>query len=396
MKRWKHLLVVGLTICSAMAFIPNLIVQAQDSVTVSVDAPAEVAQGTDFIARVDVNQVTNFDGANYDVTYDPAILEVTNASNGLIAGTTIPVDMWGVISPGRVRMIQNVPGLSGVSGSGYLAEIHFHVLGSASSTSSIGLSNGVLADNAANEIPAAWVGDSVHINTVLDADFSVTAQQGIAGVTQFVFDDSSTGGTPPYTFSWDFDNNGTVDSTAASPSYIYASAGNYTVTLIVTDSSLAATSNTESKTSYIAVFAPLDADFSTNALEGVAGRTAFAFSDQTTGGKTPYTYQWSFGDGGTSTSANPTHSYASAGTYTVTLSVTESLSTISTETKTSYIKVYKSGDANKDGNVNSLDITKVERIIMALDNQTVGADANGDGNVNALDITRIELTIMGS
>ena len=53
------------------------------------------------------------------------------------------------------------------------------------------------------------------------------------------------------------------------------------------------------------------------------------------------------------------------------------------------------GDANEDGWVNILDITKVERIIVGLDAETPGADANQDGNVNALDITKIERLIVG-
>jgi hypothetical protein len=53
------------------------------------------------------------------------------------------------------------------------------------------------------------------------------------------------------------------------------------------------------------------------------------------------------------------------------------------------------GDANGDGAVNSLDITKVKRIIIGLDPPTSGADANGDGYVNALDITRLEQIILG-
>jgi hypothetical protein len=57
--------------------------------------------------------------------------------------------------------------------------------------------------------------------------------------------------------------------------------------------------------------------------------------------------------------------------------------------------VYTPGDANEDGSVNSLDITKVKRIIMALDSSTPGADANSDGAVNAIDITRIEQIILG-
>jgi hypothetical protein len=55
----------------------------------------------------------------------------------------------------------------------------------------------------------------------------------------------------------------------------------------------------------------------------------------------------------------------------------------------------KPGDANGDGVVDALDITKVERIIVGLDASTPGADANGDGNVNALDITKVERIIAG-
>jgi hypothetical protein len=53
------------------------------------------------------------------------------------------------------------------------------------------------------------------------------------------------------------------------------------------------------------------------------------------------------------------------------------------------------GDANGDGVVNALDITKVERIVAGLDAQTAGADANQDGAVNALDITKVERIIAG-
>jgi hypothetical protein len=53
------------------------------------------------------------------------------------------------------------------------------------------------------------------------------------------------------------------------------------------------------------------------------------------------------------------------------------------------------GDGNGDGVVNALDITKVERVIVALDTETPGADANGDGNINAMDITMVEMIIAG-
>jgi len=71
-----------------------------------------------------------------------------------------------------------------------------------------------------------------------------------------------------------------------------------------------------------------------------------------------------------------------------------------TETRTLTIETtpssYPPGDANQDGSVNSLDITKLKRIIMGLDAPTPEADANGDGNVDALDITSVELIITGA
>ncbi|MFC1861385.1 leucine-rich repeat domain-containing protein, partial [Chloroflexota bacterium] len=53
------------------------------------------------------------------------------------------------------------------------------------------------------------------------------------------------------------------------------------------------------------------------------------------------------------------------------------------------------GDANNDGEINALDITKVERIIAGLDYETPGADTNQDGSINAQDITKVERLIAG-
>jgi len=148
-------------------------------------------------------------------------------------------------------VINNVPGLPGVSGSGYLSEIHFHVVGSAGNTSDITLSSGVLSANTATEITATWVGDSVHVNTALDAEFSASVLEGVAEVTEFTFTDETTGGMSPYTYEWDFDNDGAVDSTAASPAHIYANAGTYTVSLTVTDA--CGNTDIESKENYIMI-----------------------------------------------------------------------------------------------------------------------------------------------
>jgi PKD repeat protein len=52
----------------------------------------------------------------------------------------------------------------------------------------------------------------------------------------------------------------------------------------------------------------------------------------------PLTWQWSFGDGGTSTMQHPTHTYTTPGTYTVSLTVSNPAGT-DPEVKTAYITV---------------------------------------------------------
>ena len=47
------------------------------------------------------------------------------------------------------------------------------------------------------------------------------------------------------------------------------------------------------------------------------------FEANASGGTTPYTYAWNFGDGDTSTSENPSHTYDYAASYVVTLVVTD-------------------------------------------------------------------------
>jgi len=49
------------------------------------------------------------------------------------------------------------------------------------------------------------------------------------------------------------------------------------------------------------------------------------------GGTIPYTWAWTFGDGGTSPDQNPDHAYTAAGTYNVTLTVTDATSNTATD-----------------------------------------------------------------
>jgi PKD repeat protein len=118
---------------------------------------------------------------------------------------------------------------------------------------------------------------------------------------------------------WNFGDGST--SSLQNPSHTYANAGTYNVTLTVKDADgLTATSTTTATVNALSPPPVANAGPNKTANEG----TAVTFAGSVTGGTTPLTYQWTFGDGGTASgSLTPTHTYAEAGTYTATLTVTD-------------------------------------------------------------------------
>ncbi|MCU1229640.1 MAG: cell surface protein [Acidobacteria bacterium] len=152
---------------------------------------------------------------------------------------------------------------------------------------------------------------------VVTAAFSVSTANGTAGQTSFSFIDQTTGGTIASRV-WNFGDGQT--STTANPTHVYANAGNYTVTLVITSTGGAQSSATRN-ISVVAASAPLNASFSYAPLDPIAGQDV-VFTDGTTGGAT--SWAWSFGDGTTSAAQNPIRRFAKAGTYHVALTATKS------------------------------------------------------------------------
>jgi PKD repeat protein len=136
------------------------------------------------------------------------------------------------------------------------------------------------------------------------------------------FTGTAGGGKSPYSFRWTFGDSGT--STLQSPSHSYSSAGSYTATLTVTDSASATASST---VSIIATQTTpsLSAQIVASKASGIAPLFVI-FAASASGGTSPYSYSWAFGDGTVSTAKSPSHEYSSPGSYIAVLTVRDSSS----------------------------------------------------------------------
>jgi PKD repeat protein len=154
--------------------------------------------------------------------------------------------------------------------------------------------------------------------TQFAASASAIPTSGLAPLT-VQFSGSASGGTPPYSYNWNFGDG--VTSQTQNPAHYYANQGTYTVTLTVTDQ----VKNNAQATVTITVEtqpARLTASASANPTTGSPPLTV-QFSGSAAGGTPPYSYNWDFGDGVSSQTQNPAHYYANPGTYVATLSVTD-------------------------------------------------------------------------
>ena len=72
---------------------------------------------------------------------------------------------WNASVPGRLQIDSSTDGGAGVNGSGYLAKVHFHVIGAEGQKSPITLdtSQSWLKDAAAGDISVTWGNDSVTV-----------------------------------------------------------------------------------------------------------------------------------------------------------------------------------------------------------------------------------------
>lgn len=136
---------------------------------VSINAPNAVAPNSDFFITVDISQVENLDACSYNITFNSAVIIISSIERivaGSINGTTIPISSVNLIDPSVIKIVQNIPEISGVNGSGYLCKIPFHVVAPLGSSSNITLGDYMLSNTLAESIPTVWTSKSVKVEAV--------------------------------------------------------------------------------------------------------------------------------------------------------------------------------------------------------------------------------------
>lgn len=175
----------------------------------------------------------------------------------------------------------------------------------------------------------------ITVGSAPTAAFSGVPTSGLYPLT-VSFTDSSTGS--PTSWSWDFDNDGTPDSSDQNPTTDFLVPGYYTVNLTATNG---CGSDSEVKSNYITAGLLPTAVFSANVTSGSTPLVVHFTDSSSTGFPTTITWSWDVNNDGTPdyTTQNPDHTYTVAGTYTVNLTVTNAMGSDS-EVKTGYITTH--------------------------------------------------------
>jgi PKD repeat protein len=131
--------------------------ESSQGVNVSIHAQSITTPGNDFYVYVMVENITDFNAADYLITYNSSVFAVSEVCNGSIEGISIPLNFSVNSTEGVCRIVQHM-GVGGISGTGYLAKILFSCIGEGSSYLNI---QGNLSDAEGNSIPATWSGKEI-------------------------------------------------------------------------------------------------------------------------------------------------------------------------------------------------------------------------------------------
>jgi len=160
-----------MSVVALIVFATGAAAEEEENVSVGVNAP-EFVSGT-FDVTIDIYNVIDLYGGQFDLSFDPDVVNVNGVYEGEIDGTTVTIDTWGLVEGGRrVRVLFNIDDIEnpeGVSGSGYLATIRFEVVGDDDDTIALELYEGLLSCYKTDDHPGS-AGNAIEQET--DADWS--------------------------------------------------------------------------------------------------------------------------------------------------------------------------------------------------------------------------------
>jgi hypothetical protein len=187
---------------------------------VYVNAP-EVVSGA-FNATIDIYNVVDLDSGQFDLSFDPSVVNVTAVCDGNIDGTTVPTSDWRFMDADTIRVLFDLSGADTVSGAGSLATISFEITGAVNDldTYSEGIpaiwndcevTLGVPVTVNAPEIVSGTFNATIDIRNVTDLDsgqFDLSFDSSVVNVTAVC--DGNIGGTTMPISDWRFMDADTI------------------------------------------------------------------------------------------------------------------------------------------------------------------------------------------
>ncbi|MDP4130059.1 MAG: PKD domain-containing protein, partial [Bacteroidota bacterium] len=175
------------------------------------------------------------------------------------------------------------------------------------------------------------------------ADFDADKLTGCFPTTVHFTDKSSPGigGATMVSWSWSY-GDGNVDPNTQNPSHTYTQGGSFPVTLYVTNN-YGCVGKANVKTGAIVLSTGVIPNYNTTLANSCQVPVDATFTNSTTGPGT-VTYNWDFGDGGTSTQTSPIHPFSAAGNYNVKLTATSDQGC--SDTVTTVVKIASSANVS--------------------------------------------------
>ena len=329
-------------------------VRADGSTIVTISAPSNIPVGGTFVARVNIGGVINLNSFQIEISYDSSVIQlsgtegdITGVTPGLVGSAVIPIAMWSfypVGNPGgAIRILGHIPASQTVSGSGYLAEIHFNVIGSVGMNTFITptetqyFANGLFNSSGAKLTTAVpWGG--ARVNIYMPLQINTVSLPAASMENNYNVNLTAAGGISPFTWTAAGLPAGLNISSAGTISGRPTGSGDFGVNLSVTDS--ASPPANKQVTLNLHVYPELQIS-STSLPDGVKG-TAYSAVVSTSPGALPLSWNVSGLPAGLTISSSGVISGSPtvSGDYSIVITITDSFIPVHNVSKTLSMRIY--------------------------------------------------------